>query len=978
MGELNVRRNGILSIPRFQGTSKTEKQASTSQAQQTQGAQRPTSQAAATVSATLRELMTRVDQLGRQLREGRQTLQKGEAALAEVGDNLGKMASLAQKAAGEGTVDRAALQAELEQLRGEIQRITQAGIKAGFFQAGTGGASPDALVDAILKSLTTGQTEDQTLPSWLQQGLSGDPPDRDALLAALGLKSNASSAELLAALGRLPLEGSSATGYLASLYLGAVIAGGTPSGAVDPALAAAGLSQFLNAVAQGMTPDQAIELLTNGAFTSMADFQAQFTAGTAPGLDAFLTALLLTQNSAATLPPMLALMAGGGGDLGMLMDLLMAMGGSGDGLGALLDGTGSQGAFQLDARSLGTLLASGKDLSGMAFDPEGNQLSLDAGKNLILRSLVPGQQGPALRLNGSGQVTLQQLSLPLLQAEGGQVRLFAAGMTSLAQVQLGQGTVLTVDGNGLVQIGTLRGEAGSVLRLVGGTVVLNGAEAQAQAQAGAIVVDGPVSLLAARGLPVYNAQGKPLEAFDLLWKALLPQWSSISSLAVDGRQGQVALRADDQWTLARLWLLKENSSQGFPAHSILLRGRDRAGNPRTWSSYVRWDQREGRFQEVIMYPNPFTVTGGEAGEDWYYEEETQALTILSGQVTAVSGGAGMDANQQPFSGRLILSDSLGPVTLTLEGVVCKVSAGRAFSLGKGNQVTLLLQRGTENVFESGAGCAGISLGDGTSLYIDQTKGQGPDGTLSATGGDGGAGIGRDSGAGREASGSIHIRGGAVNATGTGGGAGIGGALGGPVGDIRIQGGTVSAQATCCAAAIGAGIQGACGDIVISGFARVRKAQGGGPDGDIGGCLFGNCGQVRVSAASDIGGAKLWTQRGLSIQMGEASVTLPRFHISAQSLHLDGVDLSTRQAAQAAVAGLTASRRWVARLQSSYGALYGQLESFGGLPTHYSGTVRDAREANSLLDDMQEFLRNSSFFPLLSQSGAMEDVGQLLR
>ena len=117
MGELNVRRNGILSIPRFQGTSKTEKQASTSQAQQTQGAQRPTSQAAATVSATLRELMTRVDQLGRQLREGRQTLQKGEAALAEVGDNLGKMASLAQKAAGEGTVDRAALQAELEQDR---------------------------------------------------------------------------------------------------------------------------------------------------------------------------------------------------------------------------------------------------------------------------------------------------------------------------------------------------------------------------------------------------------------------------------------------------------------------------------------------------------------------------------------------------------------------------------------------------------------------------------------------------------------------------------------------------------------------------------------------------------------------------------------------------------------------------------------------------------------------------------------------
>ncbi len=975
MGELNVRRNGILSVPKFQGTSKTEKKSSTSRTQQTQQVQRPTSPAAARVSETLQQLMSRVNQLERHLQEGRQTLQKGEAALAEVGDNLGKMESLARQAAGEGTVDRAALQAELEQLRGEIERIAQAGIKAGFFQAGAAGEGLDAMVDAILESLTTQQKDSQRLPSWLQTGLSGEAPDREALLSALGLKGDASSAELLAALGRLPLESSPSASYLASLYLGAVIAGGTPSGAVDPALAAEGLSRFLNAVAQGMTPDQAIELLTNGAFTSMADFQAQFTAGTAPGLDVFLTALLLGGENTATMPSMLALMAGGGGgDLSMLMDLLAALGGSGDGLGALLDGSGKTGvAPQLDARSLGTLLASGQDLSGAVFDGEGNELSLNAAKNLILRSLVQGQQGPVLRLNGSGQVTLQQVNLPLLSADGAQVRLVSAGVNTLAQLQLGQGTVLTLDGRGLLQIGSLRGEAASVLRLTGGTVALTAAEAQSLAS---IVVDGPVSLLAARNLPVYNAQGKPLEPFDLLWKAILPQWSSVTALAVDGRQGQLALR-DDQLAWARLWLLKENSSQGFPAHSILLRGRDQSGRPRTWSSFVRWNQGTGSFQEISMYPNPFTVTGGEEAQDWYYEEESQTLTILSAQVTAISGGSGTDANQQPFSGRILLADGLGPVTLTLEGVSCKVSVGRAFHLGKDNQVTLLLQRGTENIFESGAGCAGISLGDGTSLHIDQTKGKGPDGTLSATGGDGGAGIGRDSGAGQAAAGSIVIRGGSVHATGTGGGAGIGGALGGPVGDIRIQGGTVSAQAACCAAAIGAGIQGACGDIVISGFAKVRKAQGGGPDGDIGGCLFGNCGQVRVSAGTDIGNAKLWTQRGLSIQMGESSVTLPRFRISAQSLRLEGVDLSTRQAAQAAVAGLTASRRWVARLQSSYGAMYGQLEQTYGLPTRYSGTVRDVGEANSLLDDMQEFLRNSSFFPLLTQGG-MEDVGQLLR
>jgi len=74
VGELNVRRNGILSVPKFQVTSKTEKKSSTSRTQQTQQVQRPTSTAAARVSETLRQLMSRVNQLERHLQEGRQTL----------------------------------------------------------------------------------------------------------------------------------------------------------------------------------------------------------------------------------------------------------------------------------------------------------------------------------------------------------------------------------------------------------------------------------------------------------------------------------------------------------------------------------------------------------------------------------------------------------------------------------------------------------------------------------------------------------------------------------------------------------------------------------------------------------------------------------------------------------------------------------------------------------------------------------------
>lgn len=137
-----------------------------------------------------------------------------------------------------------------------------------------------------------------------------------------------------------------------------------------------------------------------------------------------------------------------------------------------------------------------------------------------------------------------------------------------------------------------------------------------------------------------------------------------------------------------------------------------------------------------MYPNPFTVTGGEPGRDWIYDEASHTLHILSAQVTAIAGGTGVDARKEAFSGRIALADGIGAVELALDGVVCRVSSGRAFRLGRGNDVTLLLQNGTDNLFESGAGCAGISLGDGTSLRIDcadrPEAGEDPAGTLDAT------------------------------------------------------------------------------------------------------------------------------------------------------------------------------------------------------------------------------------------------------
>lgn len=980
MEELSVRRNRVSAAPQYQKAARAEKQAGTEQSRQASGANK----AAATVSETLRQLMGRITQVGRQVREGRRTLQAGEAALAEVEDNLGRMEELARQAAGDGAVDRADLQAQLEMLREKIDQIAQNGVREGLFQDGDG---LDALVDAALDSLAR-QDGAESLPGWLLNAMTGNAPDRAALLAALGVDGSASGAQLLAALGGLPLEDSSAAGYLAALYLGAVISGGLSSGTVDAEQAAEGLRQLFELVAGGVSPDQALEQLTGGTFTSMEQFQAQFTEGTAPGLEPFLMGLLLEGEADPSMPGLLELLAGSGGEIGALMDLLA---GSEDGLMALLDGLsgtegempqqaapGAETAPAFETRQLGTVQGSGRDLSAAAFDQQSGTLTVDGDQEVILRGL--GQEGPALRLTGTGRVVLQQVNTPLLSAQSPQAQVTAAGENTLAQVRLGEGATLTIDGGGLLRIGQLRAGADSVLRLTGGAVVLEGEDAGTLAAR--VVVDGPVSLLAAEGVVVRSAQGEPLTPFDLVWKTLIPEWRSITALAVDGRQGQLALRTDSQPDLTRLWLLKGDDSKGYPAHTIVLHGRDKAGRPRTRYTYVRWDEKAGAFQEISRYPNPFTVTGGEPETDWHYEEESHALTILTCEVTAVAGGAGTDADQIPFSGRLVLADGVGAAELILDGVECRVDSGRAFSLGRGNDVTLLLRRGTDNVFESGPGFAGISLGDGTSLRIDQTKGgRGePDGTLTATGGTGGAGIGRDSAAGREQTGPIHIRGGVVTATGTGGGAGIGGALGAPVGDIRIQGGIVTAHAACGAAAIGAGIQGACGDIVITGSARVAKAQGGGPDGDIGGCLFGNCGRVQVSAGAELGGAKLWTRQGLSLQVGESSVTLPRFRVSARALHLDTLNLTTREAARAAMTVLIADHRWVTRLQGAYGAMYGQLgQSLGSMHSvhEYIRAVRDTSEASSLTCDIREVLRQSPKAVFLRQRG-MEDVGQLLR
>ena len=115
----------------------------------------------------------------------------------------------------------------------------------------------------------------------------------------------------------------------------------------------------------------------------------------------------------------------------------------------------------------------------------------------------------------------------------------------------------------------------------------------------------------------------------------------------------------------------------------------------------------------------------------------------------------------------------------------------------------------------GAGIGGGSLGSGSNIAVSG-------GEVTAQGGVGGAGIG----GGQGGSGSnITISDGKVTATGAGAGAGIGGGYEGSGKSITIEGGEVTAQGDAGGAGIGGGISGTGSDVTISGDAQV-KVQGG--------------------------------------------------------------------------------------------------------------------------------------------------------
>ena len=226
----------------------------------------------------------------------------------------------------------------------------------------------------------------------------------------------------------------------------------------------------------------------------------------------------------------------------------------------------------------------------------------------------------------------------------------------------------------------------------------------------------------------------------------------------------------------------------------------------------------------------------------------------------------------------VINNAATALKLTLKDVKIDVSDTGDFATsgkaalsvqGKGN---VEIELDGDNELKSGADRAGLekNTSEGTLTLKDDNK----DGSLKATGGDSGAGIG-GGGQWGDASGenititggsvtatggkwaagiggvgngkNITITGGTVNATGTDGGAGIGGGNECSGEDITITGGTVNAAGGDYGAGIGGGISGSGKNITIAG-GRVTVA-GGDYGAGIGGGFRGNGENITITGGT---------------------------------------------------------------------------------------------------------------------------------
>ena len=217
----------------------------------------------------------------------------------------------------------------------------------------------------------------------------------------------------------------------------------------------------------------------------------------------------------------------------------------------------------------------------------------------------------------------------------------------------------------------------------------------------------------------------------------------------------------------------------------------------------------------------------------------------------------------------IINNTDNDLKVTLSGVTITDPKGDAAPVSVSGTGDTAIELDGSNTLESSGWHAGLERNEeknsdgnvvsGKLTIQDEDK----NGSLDATGGFGGAGIG---GANIKNSGALEITGGTITATGKQDGAGIGGGGSGGDGMVTISGGNITARGgssdnpkAICGAGIGGGGGGGNATVTITGDAVIEEATGGGGCAGIGSGYYNSKTDITISGNAVVknaqGGAK---------------------------------------------------------------------------------------------------------------------------
>ena len=306
--------------------------------------------------------------------------------------------------------------------------------------------------------------------------------------------------------------------------------------------------------------------------------------------------------------------------------------------------------------------------------------------------------------------------------------------------------------------------------------------------------------------------------------------------------------------------------------------------------------------------------------DWDLDKGsiTVSATVESQTVSQAGGSPTVDHNPVITSSGTtsntvtITAEKNATANVTLENVNIDTGTTDEAAITTSGEGNVNIELNGTNRVQSGNTHAGVEKKDnGTLTITDENK----DGSLTATGGNYGAGIG----GGYEGSGSnIAIEGGKVKAIGGTHGAGIGGGFGGSGSNIAIEGGKVEASSVGGGAGIGGGSLGSGSNITISG--GEVTAQGGVGGAGIGGGQGGSGSNITISdgkvtatgagAGAGIGGGYEGSGKGITIEGGEVTAQGDTGGAGiGGGLNGTGSDVTISGDAQVKVQGGAADERW---------------------------------------------------------------------